>query len=142
MDPDLVLVRFAYTDMGVFGRVMVDGQVLYTVERPWLQNLPRVSCIPEGSYHCEPRFYNRGGYDAVEVTGVPARTHILFHRGNTMHDLAGCIAVTARLGTLKGIWAGLDSGTAFGIFMSAFGTAPFRLNIERYAPDGMQRVGD
>jgi hypothetical protein len=140
MDPDLILTRFAYTSMGVFGRFMVDGQLLFTVERPWLQNRAEVSCIPEGTYTCQPRHYNRGGYDAVEVTNVPDRTHILFHKGNTMHDLAGCIAVTSRLGTQRGLWAGLDSANAFGVFMNRFGTAPFTLRIEPYAPEGMVRM--
>ena len=138
--PDVSVTRFAYTDMGVFGRLMVDGQLLFTVERPWLKNMPRVSCIPEGTYSCEPRFYNRGRYDAVEVTNVPNRTHILFHKGNTMHDLAGCIAVTSGLGTLKGIWAGLESGPAFDIFMNAWGSTPFVLKIERYLPEDMEEV--
>jgi hypothetical protein len=138
--PDVVVTRFAYTDMGVFGRLMVDGQLLFTVERPWLKNMPRVSCIPEGTYSCKPRFYNRGRYDAVEVTNVPDRTHILFHKGNTMHDVAGCIAVASRLGTLKGIWAGLESAPAFDIFMNAWGSDPFVLKLDRYVPEEMDEV--
>lgn len=131
---DLRLTRFAYTDMGVFGEITVDGQKLYTVERPWLGNAPSVSCIPLGKYVCRPRRYNRGGYDAVEVCDVPGRTHILWHKGNTMHDLAGCIAVTSRLGTLKGIWAGLDSATAFALFMEHYGRREFALEIVQYQP--------
>lgn len=135
--PELEIVRFAYSDMGVFGSLFVDGQRLVSIERPWLNNQVSVSCIPEGTYRCVPRRYNRGGYDAVEVTDVPNRTHILFHKANTMHDLAGCIGVASRIGVLNRMWAGLDSKTAFGIFMDVYGDDEFDLTITRYVPDGM-----
>ncbi len=138
MDPDLVIERFAYTDMGVFGRMFVEGQQLFTVERPWLRNERSVSCIPEGQYRCIPRFYNRGGYDAIEITDVPDRTHILFHRGNRMHDVAGCIAVTSNLGCIDGVWAGLRSRRAFQILMDAFGAERFVLEIRRHEPRKMK----
>lgn len=129
----LKLTRFAYTDMGTFGKINVDGITLYTVERPWLNNKPSISCIPEGKYVCEPRFYNGGGYDALEVTNVPKRSHILFHIGNTMHDSAGCILVNSKLGTLKGVWAGLASKPAFELFMKHYDKR-FELTIEQYKP--------
>lgn len=133
MTAELCLTRFCWSDLGVFGQIMVDGQRLYTVERPWLDNRPSVSCIPIGKYQCRPRRYMRGGYDAVEVCDVPGRTHILWHKGNTMHDLAGCIAVTSRLGTLRGIWAGLDSAAAFALFMAHY-NREFELEIRQYQP--------
>lgn len=127
------LERFAYTDMGTFGRISVDGQTLYTVERPWLDNKPNVSCIPTGTYQCKPRWYNGGGYPAVEVCDVPNRTHILFHVGNTMNDSAGCILVTSRLGCLGGLWAGLASKNAFKLFMEHY-EKDFELEIVNYQP--------
>lgn len=129
----LILTRFAWSDFGCFGEIYVDGQRLYTVERPWLGNQKAVSCIPLGVYTCRPRRYMRGGYDAVEVCDVPDRTHILFHKANSMHDLAGCLGVVSRLGTLKGIWAGLDSATAFALFMTHF-NREFQLDIRQYQP--------
>lgn len=131
--PDLVLSRFCYSEMGVFGEMMIEGQKLYTVERPWLQNLPSVSCIPSGEYRCVPRRYNRGGYDAIEITDVPARTHILFHRGNTLNDLAGCIAPGTALGFINGVWAVKRSSVAFGILMDAYGGREFGLRIQQYS---------
>lgn len=137
MDTDLCIERFAYTPMGTFGRCYIDGQELFTVERPWLQNERSISCIPEGTYQCAPRRYNKGGYDAIEVQNVPNRSFILIHKGNTMHDLAGCIAITSKLGVSRGLWAGLDSKTAFGILMEHFGTREFTLEIKRYEPRDM-----
>ena len=138
MAPDLEIERFAYTDFGTFGRMLIDRQFLYTVERPWRGNEVRISCIPEGEYRCGPRRYNRGNYDAVEVRNVPERTYILFHKANTMNDVEGCIAVVSRLGVLNRQWAGLDSRSAFAFFMDSFGDREFTLLIQRYEPKGMQ----
>jgi hypothetical protein len=131
--PLLVLERFAYTDMGTFGRMNVAGITLYTVERPWLDNKPSVSCIPEGIYKCHPRWYNGGGYQAIEVADVPNRSHILFHIGNNMHDSAGCILVNSKLGSLEGIWSGLGSKAAFAHFMQHL-NGRFALQIKQYQP--------
>lgn len=119
--------------MGVFGRMMIEGQQLFTVERPWLQNQPSVSCIPSGDYYCAPKRYNRGGYDAIELLDVPRRTHILFHKGNTLHDLAGCIAPGTDLSFINGVWAVKNSAVAFGMLMDAFGDREFRLRIQQYS---------
>lgn len=73
-----------------------------TLERPWLDNRPNVSCIPKGTY---PLRKKRGGtyyrsYSSperfghpyvVEVAKVPGRSAILFHGGNTIEDIEGCI---------------------------------------------------
>ncbi len=131
MSQDLTIRRYGYTPMGTFGvMAMPSGENLYTVERPWLNNAPEVSCIPEGVYNCAPRRYNRGGYQAVEVQSVPGRSYILFHRGNTMHHSAGCILVNSRFGCIDGVWAGADSRTAFKEFMKNYGSEPFSLKIE------------
>jgi hypothetical protein len=141
MSTKLIVERFAYTDMGTFGRMSVGGQTLYTVERPWLDNRPNTSCIPEGTYRCTPRRFNRGGYDAVEIQGVPGRSHILFHVGNTMHDVVGCIAVTHKLGQINGVWAGLHSRNAFDLFMEHYGNGEFTVRVGRYEPGNMEVTG-
>lgn len=129
--PELVLTRFAYGDEATFGRLSVDGRTLYTVERPWRSNLPRVSCIPEGRYRCRPRMFFRGGYPAIEVLDVPGRSHILFHVGNRAGDVEGCIAIGTRLGSLADEWAVLESRTAFAVLMASFGGREFDLQIEQ-----------
>lgn len=132
---NLEISRFAYTSMGTFGEMYVRGERMVTVERPWLDNRPSVSCIPEGVYFCRPRFYNRGGYQAVEILDVPHRSHILFHRGNTMHDSAGCVLVTSREGVVNGLWAGVSSAPAFARFMEEYGALDsFRLTIRGFRP--------
>lgn len=125
----LVLERFCYADGATFGRMLVGGRVLYTVERPWLGNQPRVSCIPEGIYRCRPRRFFRGDHDAIEVCNVPGRTHILFHKGNRASDVLGCIAVGAELGVLGSDWAVLKSSEGFRAFMDEYGSKNFTLAI-------------
>lgn len=114
-EPDLVLERFAYTEMGTFGKLTMPEFECYTVERPWFDNVPRVSCIPVGLYPLRVTRYNRGGYQTLLVANVPGRSLIKIHKGNTMRDVMGCIAPGFKLG-MSGdppIWAVLNSGDAF-----------------------------
>lgn len=132
--PDLVLERFCYGDAFTFGRMEVAGAVLFTVEKPWLENQPRISCIPEGRYRCVPRRYFRGKYDAVEITGVPDRSHILLHKANRAVDVQGCVGVGAALGCLGNDWAVLQSAPGFSHFMEHFGGREFDLEIRGPRP--------
>ncbi len=114
----IVLERFAYSNDGTFGYLeLPNGEVLCTVERPWLNNQKSISCIPVGEYQCVPRRYNRGGYDAVEVVDVPNRSYILFHKGNFVRNSRGCILVNSSHGGNYTDWFGVDSKNAFDIFM-------------------------
>lgn len=131
---NLTLERFAYSPFGTFGRmVMPSGVVLYTVERPWLDNKPSVSCIPPGVYKCAPKHFFRGGYEAIEILNIPGRSHILFHIANFADELEGCCAVVSRLGVLDGRWAGLASKPAFDLFMSFYGGKNFQLEITEFS---------
>lgn len=128
----LEIMRYGYTPMGTFGVMYIDGVRLVTVERPWINNEPNISCIPEGTYVVKPRRYYRGDYDAMEVVNVEGRSYILFHIGNTYLDSAGCILVTSREGCVNGMWGGVDSRNAFGHFMSVVGGAEHDLMIRSF----------
>lgn len=86
---------------GVFGVLTLPGLILATVEDDWLDNQPRVSCIPAGTYILQRSWYHKGGYEAFEVVGVPNRSRILIHRGNVEEHIEGCIAVGLRRGKLR-----------------------------------------
>ena len=90
---ELTLVRVGQSDRGTFG-VLRNGQVPFvlTLERPWWDNQMGISCIPNGTYICKRVRSPKFG-DTFEVTGVPGRTHILFHRGNSIDDTEGCILI-------------------------------------------------
>ena len=89
----LHLHRFAYLDDRTMGVLTYEGQQWWTVEKPWENNQPFQSCIPEGSYkmgrHDSPKF----GKDTWHVLEVPDRSYILIHAGNTSADVVGCIAL-------------------------------------------------
>jgi len=67
--------------------------VLFSIEKPWRDNRPYESCIPEGEYTLvrvdSPRF----GPNMWQVADVPGRTHILVHAANTERDVVGCIGL-------------------------------------------------
>ncbi len=132
---EVLLERFAYSPFGVFGKIMIPEFECYTVERPWLNNKPRESCIPEGVYDIELGFYNRGGYPAYEILNVPGRSLIKIHVGNTIDDVVGCVAPGKSLGFMERKWAVSSSKKAFGEFMSAMaGIEKTTIRITQYKP--------
>lgn len=98
-----------------FGKMTLpDGEVLDTLERPWLNNMRNKSCIPPGVYKCTwlPRSAS-GRYKRVWIVeGVPERSGILFHTGNLVRHSKGCILPGRSRGRLKGRDAVLSSGPA------------------------------
>ena len=122
----VVLERFAYSPMGVFGKLTYDDFTCYTVERPWENNLPRVSCIPTGNYtlkwYDSPKFGRTLAVEGGTVSLFPSRRHqrsaILIHPANTMDDLLGCIGLGYILGFYKNKWAVLNSKKATDDFLS------------------------
>ncbi len=75
-----------------------------TLELPWLDNQPQISCIPEGVYTCK-RFNSAKFGETFHVCDVPGRSGILFHAGNTAKDTRGCI--------LLGVGLNLSGGNAY-----------------------------
>lgn len=126
---ELTLERFCFANFGTYGSLDIEGIRIYTVERPWLNNKPSISCIPNGTYICKPRMFFRGGYPAVEIIEVPNRTHILIHKANLPTDVEGCVGLGVRLGAIRDMWACLESKEAFGLFMDWVNNEPFTLHI-------------
>jgi hypothetical protein len=60
-----------------------------TLERPWLDNQPMVSCIPAGTYQVGPNNPEK----PWRLQDVPSRTQVDIHKGNTIQDSEGCILV-------------------------------------------------
>ena len=62
-----------------------------TLELPWLNNKPQISCIPAGKYVCRRLVSSKFG-ETFQVCDVPGRVGILFHAGNSApRDTRGCI---------------------------------------------------
>lgn len=66
---------------------------LYTLEDPWLDNQPDISCIPVGTYRCIKSWSLRWKKQMPELLMVPFRSAIRIHGGNTTADTHGCILV-------------------------------------------------
>lgn len=125
-------LRRQYFPEGTFGRLYWAGieTPIFTVERPWLSNARDVSCLPEGVYACRPRHYHDGGYPATEVTNVPGRGPILFHRGNWVNETKGCILIGLEPQEAGGKRGVRDSAGAWEIFKAAgFLDEPFILEV-------------
>lgn len=93
---ELVLQRFAYHPSGTLGVIKFGDESFWTIERPWLENKPNVSCIPIGSYELGWRKSPRFG-ETWHVKDVPDRTHILIHVANFPTDVSGCIGLGTSL---------------------------------------------
>ena len=95
------LERFAYASAGALGRLYLPDQTLFTVEPPWQDNQPDMSCIPEGLYRV--RRDKTGKHRWWQVLEVPARHAIEIHPANYFitpdgkQELHGCIAPGLRL---------------------------------------------
>jgi hypothetical protein len=126
----LTIQRLPATPHGVFG-VMSLNKIPFalTLENPWKNNIRDESCIPPGKYDCKRVISPRFG-ETFEVLKVSGRSHILFHKGNTMDDTAGCILVGEQFEFLDNRPAILHSGKGYGEFMSNMdGMASFVLKI-------------
>ena len=96
------------------------NELTKTVERPWLNNQPGISCVPEGEYILEPHTSPKFGQCyalvapelGVTISSQSLRTHILIHAANLPEQLEGCIAPGMQFGVLKNKWAVLESKVA------------------------------
>lgn len=135
------LMRDYHDDRTLGCMTLESGTRLATIERPWLNNQPMVSCIPEGVYKLHLRDSSvvnrttRGAYlQGWEVTGVPNRSFIMLHIANFPHDVEGCIGVGLKQGSLAGELAILQSAPAFNVLMHELaGRAEWYLDIKKRA---------
>lgn len=106
----LVLTR-TYFPEGTNGKLVYQGRLIcYTIELPYKNNQPQVSCIPEGEYFIEKRYSKRFGWH-FEILDIPNRSLILFHpANNALTELRGCIAPVSQL---SGPGCGVQSKKAF-----------------------------
>lgn len=91
----IALTRDTRNADGTFGMLSVGGLKLHTCEDDWLENVRGKSCIPAGNYKLVRGHFPKHG-ETFEVTGVPGRSSILIHAGNTEEDTEGCILLGLR----------------------------------------------
>lgn len=123
----LTLTRLASMPFGVFGQL---GD-LVTLERPWKDNAPGISCIPAGTYTAVRRMSPRFGRELFMLQDVPGRDYVELHAGNLPGDTEGCLILGSRYGCLGGEWCVLDSQAALKRFMALLeGQEEFTLTVE------------
>ncbi|MBI4403658.1 MAG: hypothetical protein HY537_05830 [Deltaproteobacteria bacterium] len=87
-------------DKAIFGTLMIERPFgpgvsypkrWYTLERPWIENLKVVSCIPAGRYPA----HIRRDHDPwrIELENTGNRTNIQIHNGTILEHIEGCILV-------------------------------------------------
>lgn len=130
----LILTRRSQSQDPTFGEITYnDKHICYTLELPWHENKPRVSCIPSGEYECEPLLDHKTSYgvffqESFRVNNVPGRSGILIHPGNFLSDTHGCILV-GETTILKNKFLG-GSRSAMTKLMNFVDQKPFILEIK------------
>jgi len=100
---NITLKRFISTDYGTFGVMTVDDKKFYTVEKPWQNNTPEISCVPDGNYTLTPHSSAKYGSVLCLVDKLKGITHFkepdskrfacLIHVANYEKDVLGCIGL-------------------------------------------------
>ena len=129
------LVRLTKSpDIPTYG-VLINEGIPYalTLERPWLENMANVSCIPVGIYkairHVSPKFG-----ETFWLQDVPNRAEILFHKGNIDDHSQGCILIGESFNHILGEPGITSSKEGFKEFMSILeDTNEFTIEIEDHA---------
>lgn len=112
------LVRVGQGIRGTFGVLRYKGvPFVLSLEPPWGENQEDVSCIPAGRYVCKAVRSPTFGI-TYEVTRVPDRTHILFHKGNYLHNTKGCILLAEEFSGTFDAPTIVSSERGFGEFMA------------------------
>jgi len=106
---------------------------LYSIEKPWLDNAPEVSCIPHGEYRCT--LYSSPSKGLVYLLhDVFGREMIEIHKANFQSELLGCLGIGLSFGILKNKdgkneAAVLNSSAALGKLMTITDNKEFDLII-------------
>jgi hypothetical protein len=118
----LTIARKYKGDKCTSGYLAVNGNIIaYATELPFRNNAPLISAIPDGQYGGILR-YDHVDQWRIELTGVPGRTNIQVHTGNTPDDSEGCILVGLKLG--DDLCSVIDSKKAYDALRTAFYGSP------------------
>jgi hypothetical protein len=111
-----------------------DIGLFHTLEEPWKDNQPQISCIPVGRYEMVPHGWEKNSKRHIknvwQCLPVPGRKGILIHIGNTTLDIEGCILVGKAIGRYKGLPAVLSSGSVISLLRKRIGAKSWYLTIK------------
>ncbi len=132
------LLRQPSDDQGTYGHLIFPEFRCYTIELPWLDNKPQVSCIPTGTYKVIWSLSPRLKKYTYEILQVPNRGGIRIHGGNIAGNEAkgfpshslGCPLVGSILGSIKGQKAVLNSQGTLKKLQAYLNKQPFILEVK------------
>lgn len=134
----VIIFRNEHTDEGTFGTLLTDtGFSCRTLELPWRENAPSISCIPKGKYLCKFKKSPTFGL-CYHLQNVPGRTAILIHPANFGGDtskgfhseLKGCISLGRETGHIQNQKALLYSRSTLEFFVHEMNEEDFELTIQ------------
>ena len=73
------------------GIIYLNDKTWFSLELPWENNEPNVSCIPAGTYPAFFRISPSRGTRVLQLSDVPGRSYIQWHPGNYTHQIKGCL---------------------------------------------------
>ena len=131
MERSILIQRVDQSPFHTIGTLTVRGDreiPLYecvSLELPWRNNAPRISCVPAGTYTLRLEYSPSFKTDLYELKGVPGRSEVKIHIANYVSELRGCIAPGLKWADLNkdGIIDAANSRDAFAGFMRAMGDA-------------------
>lgn len=90
----LSLKRLFPKETYTIGKLFIDDVYFSdTLELPWKDNEPMVSCIPPGTYPVKMLYSPSFKRALPHILDVPGRSSILIHPANWPSDLKGCVGV-------------------------------------------------
>jgi hypothetical protein len=118
LEMNFTLTRFKYGTNETVGRLVNDTPGLifffWTIENPWLDNAPNISCIPEGLYYLERYNSPSHGANTWQFINVPNRTFCQIHVANYASDVSGCIGLGSQV--MSGMEGVSNSRNAMDLF--------------------------
>lgn len=91
--PTVTIKRYSDDGKQVLGFLTMEGFQCKTLERPWKDNAPNISCIPKGTYNVVWSFSPKFMKYTYEIQNVTGRSGIRIHPANFFFSLQGCIAL-------------------------------------------------
>lgn len=117
------LLRYVARGDGVFGQLIAPKFHCFTVERPWLQNAPNISCVPAGIYPLVLEYSDKFARPLWELKEVPGRNEAKIHIANRASDLEGCIGPGQAIAQDAQGWFVTQSAETLKAFHAAMGEA-------------------
>ena len=127
----LYLKRIYRNKNNIQGILFSRGFACVTIELPWKDNTPFVSCIPAGIYDCYYTSASKFTGGAIVIENVEGRTDIRIHIANAAHEIEGCTGVGEKIDNEFTI---SDSYVAFKRLIKYINKGKFSLFIEDYMP--------